>query len=123
MADERFVEEVAVPLTGGRDSPLKTKLRRLFHAPWTFQLAELRRTTGGPGVGVGPPPHPRWVRVVAHLLDRWRPKWAPAGTAWPGFGSGRGACGWPGSPVIAPRRVGEVPPRRVPWGWSEGGWF
>ena len=42
--DTRFVEEVVVPLTGDRDSPVKPKLRRLFHESWTYQLAELRRT-------------------------------------------------------------------------------
>ena len=41
--DTRFVEEVVAPLTGDRDSPVKPKLRRLFHESWTYQLAELRR--------------------------------------------------------------------------------
>ena len=32
---------------------LKPKLRRLFHESWTYQLAELRRTTRAPeGVGL-----------------------------------------------------------------------
>ena len=51
--DVRFVEEVVIPLTGERDSTLKPKLRRLFHESWTYQLAELRRTTRAPeGVGL-----------------------------------------------------------------------
>ena len=42
--DTRFTEEVVLKLTTERDTPLKPKLRRLFHESWTYQLAELRRT-------------------------------------------------------------------------------
>ena len=42
--DVRFAEEVVAKLSGDPNSPLKPKLRRLFHESWTFQLADLRRT-------------------------------------------------------------------------------
>ena len=41
--DTRFVDEVAVPLTGDRGSPVRPQLRRLLHESWAYQLAELRR--------------------------------------------------------------------------------
>ena len=96
--DARIVEEVAVPFTGNRGSPMKPKLRRLFHESWTYQLAELRRTP------VAAPP--RRGRVE-RPLEQWyqvgnRRGGVPGGTclevaAWtaasPGYRLDRLSCG------------------------------